>query len=77
MKTGWIVEGRDVTSIPVAIPFPFLRHAPFRWTLHVLRGFTRHELAHLVRTATGCTVQTHHRLGFRTTAAWTPGTALA
>lgn len=40
-KTGWVVEETAVTSIPIAIVFPFLRKRPFRWTLIVLHGLTR------------------------------------
>lgn len=39
-QTGWIVEKRKVTSIPVAIVFPFLRKRGFRWTIHFLHFLT-------------------------------------
>ncbi len=39
-KTGWIVEESYVTSIPVAIVFPFLRARGFRWLLPLLHGLT-------------------------------------
>jgi len=38
----------------------------------VLRGFTKEELRMLVRDAVGRTADTHHRVGFRATAAWSP-----
>lgn len=41
VKSGWIVERRDVTAIPVAIVFPFLRALPFRWIIHLLGGTTK------------------------------------
>ena len=40
-KTGWEIVGREHTSIPVAMVFPFLRKGPFRLLLHALRGVTR------------------------------------
>lgn len=39
-QTGWIVEKRAVTSIPVAIVVPFLRKWPFRWLIHLLHDLT-------------------------------------
>lgn len=39
-QTGWIVEKRAVTSIPVAIVVPFLRKWPFRWIIHLWHGLT-------------------------------------
>jgi len=39
-KTGWKVEKTLVTSIPVAIVFPFLRKWPFRWTMSLFYGLT-------------------------------------
>ena len=41
VKTGWEIVGREYTSIPVAMVFPFLRKRAFRWLLHGLRGVTR------------------------------------
>ncbi len=41
IQTGWTIEESQVTSIPVAIVFPFLRARPFRWLLHLLHRFTR------------------------------------
>lgn len=38
--------------------------------LSVLRGFTREELARLVRRATGCNAAVRHHRGFRITAVW-------
>ena len=40
-KTGWVVERTQVTSIPIAIVFPFLRNRSFRWVLHLLHRLTR------------------------------------
>lgn len=39
-RTGWIVEKSGVTSIPVAIVFPFLRKRLFRWVLRAWHGLT-------------------------------------
>jgi glycosyltransferase involved in cell wall biosynthesis len=39
-KTGWVVEKALVTSIPVAIVFPFLCTPWFRWVLVLLHGLT-------------------------------------
>ena len=39
-QTGWIVEKRAVTSIPIAIVVPFLRKWPFRWIIHLWHGLT-------------------------------------
>ncbi|HMP89760.1 MAG TPA: bifunctional glycosyltransferase/class I SAM-dependent methyltransferase [Kiritimatiellia bacterium] len=39
-KTGWIIERRYVTTIPVSLVFPFLAGKPFRWVLHVLYAVT-------------------------------------
>lgn len=41
VKTGWIVERVHMTSIPIAIVFPFLRNRSFRWVLHLLHLLTR------------------------------------
>ncbi len=41
IKTGWIVERVYVTSIPVAIVFPFLRNRLFRWVLYLMNFLTR------------------------------------
>lgn len=40
-KTGWRVEKRVITPIPVAIVFPFLRTRAFRWILHAFYYFSR------------------------------------
>lgn len=40
-KTGWSIIGRDYTSIPVAVVFPFLQKPAFRLVLHLLRVVTR------------------------------------
>lgn len=41
VKTGWVVEQVQVTSIPIAIVFPFLRKNGFSWLLRLLNGLTR------------------------------------
>lgn len=41
VKTGWVVERVDVTSIPIAIVFPFLRKRAFCWMLGLLHSATR------------------------------------
>ena len=40
-KTGWKIIDRNVTAMPLAIVFPFLRLKAFRWLLQVLYGITR------------------------------------
>ena len=40
VKTGWIVEAKDVTSIPLAIVFPFLTKPFFRPMMTLFRRFT-------------------------------------
>lgn len=40
-KTGWMVESKAVSAIPLAIVFPFLRKGPFRFLLSGFRGLTR------------------------------------
>lgn len=40
-KTGWKISERNVTAIPLAIVFPFLRLAFFRWMLQLFYGITR------------------------------------
>lgn len=40
-KTGWKITGKNVTAIPLAIVFPFLRLTIFRWTLRLFYGVTR------------------------------------
>ncbi|MEO8173369.1 MAG: bifunctional glycosyltransferase/class I SAM-dependent methyltransferase [Sediminibacterium sp.] len=40
-KTGWKITGKNVTAIPLAIVFPFLRLALFRWMLQMFYGMTR------------------------------------
>lgn len=40
-RTGWVVESRNVTAIPLAIVFPFLTRGPFRLLLYPLWGLTR------------------------------------
>lgn len=40
-KTGWKIMDRNVTAIPLAIVFPFLRSPILKWTLDVFYGMTR------------------------------------
>jgi 2-polyprenyl-3-methyl-5-hydroxy-6-metoxy-1,4-benzoquinol methylase len=40
-RTGWVIESRGVTAIPLAIVFPFLRRWPFKILLYPLWGLTR------------------------------------
>ncbi len=40
-KTGWKITAKNVTAIPLAIVFPFLRLAIFRWILYLFYGATR------------------------------------
>jgi glycosyltransferase involved in cell wall biosynthesis len=40
-KTGWKITGKNVTAIPLAIVFPFLRLVLFRWILQLFYGLTR------------------------------------
>lgn len=40
-KTGWKIMEREVTAIPLAIVFPFLRLAVFRWILQLFYAVTR------------------------------------
>lgn len=40
-KTGWKIQGKNVTAIPLAIVFPFLRLTAFRWMLQLFYGLTR------------------------------------
>ena len=40
-KTGWKITNRGVTAIPLAIVFPFLRLAVFRWILQLFYALTR------------------------------------
>jgi glycosyltransferase involved in cell wall biosynthesis len=40
-KTGWKIQNRKVTAIPLAIVFPFLRLTLFRWILSLFYGITK------------------------------------
>lgn len=40
-KTGWKIIDRNVTAMPLAIVFPFLRSPLLRWSLYVLYAVTR------------------------------------
>ncbi len=40
-KSGWVIVGRDVTSIPVGLVFPILLRRPLNRMLSVLHWFTR------------------------------------
>ena len=41
VRTGWVIESSKVTSIPLAIVFPFLRRAPWRWGMGGLFAATK------------------------------------
>lgn len=41
LRTGWIIEGRNVTAIPVSIVFPFLMRRPFSYLASLLYALTR------------------------------------
>ena len=41
IRTGWVIVGKDVTSIPIGIVFPFLIKRPFNFALHALHYVTR------------------------------------
>ncbi len=40
-RSGWVIMGRDVTSIPVGLVFPFLLRRPLNHMLSVLHRITR------------------------------------
>lgn len=40
-KTGWKIMDKNVTAMPLAIVFPFLKLRLFRWMLHLFYGITR------------------------------------
>jgi hypothetical protein len=40
-KTGWIIDGRDVTAIPFAIIMPFLARRPWSFLMSLFYGITR------------------------------------
>jgi 2-polyprenyl-3-methyl-5-hydroxy-6-metoxy-1,4-benzoquinol methylase len=40
-KTGWRVDEKAVSAIPLPVVFPFVLKAPFRWGLRVFHGMTR------------------------------------
>ncbi len=40
VKTGWVVDRVEVTSIPIAVVFPFLRKRGFSWSLRLLHVAT-------------------------------------
>ena len=40
-RTGWIVDDKRISTIPLAIVFPFLRRRPWSCSLSLLRGMTR------------------------------------
>jgi ubiquinone/menaquinone biosynthesis C-methylase UbiE len=69
LRRSWLAAaGIWVASFPLRF-HPFSRHDG---VVSVLRGFTRGELRELVHTAVRHTPSVHDRLGFRTTAAWSP-----
>jgi 2-polyprenyl-3-methyl-5-hydroxy-6-metoxy-1,4-benzoquinol methylase len=56
----------------VSFPLRFHRVTRHDGVVSVLRGFTTHDLQHLVKTVTGATPRIARRLGWRITAVWTP-----
>lgn len=40
-KTGWVIEREEVTTIPLAIIFPFTRLKPLRWVICLFHAVTR------------------------------------
>ncbi len=40
-KTGWVIKVEEVTSIPLAVVFPFLLKPPFKFLLTIWFGLTR------------------------------------
>lgn len=40
LKTGWVITGKDVTTIPIAIVFPFLQRRPFNILLSLFNFLT-------------------------------------
>jgi len=41
IRTGWVIVGEDVTSIPIGIIFPFLLKRPLKYILNVLHAVTK------------------------------------
>jgi 2-polyprenyl-3-methyl-5-hydroxy-6-metoxy-1,4-benzoquinol methylase len=72
LRRSWLAAaGIWLASFPLRF-HPVSRHDG---VVSVLRGFTGDELRHLVRAAVHQTPSVRNHLGFRTTAAWTPGEA--
>lgn len=69
LRRSWLAAaGIWLASFPLRF-HPFSRHDG---VVSVLRGFTRAELGELVHAAVQRAPTVHDRLGFRTTAAWSP-----
>lgn len=72
LRRSWLAAaGIWLASFPLGF-HPVSRHDG---VVSVLRGFTRHELRTMVSAALERQPVVHDRLGFRTTAAWTPTVA--
>lgn len=71
LRRSWVAAGGFWM---VSFPMGFHPVSRADGMLSVLKGFTAPELANLVARATGSRVQVTHRLGWRLTAQWAPGT---
>jgi SAM-dependent methyltransferase len=56
----------------ISFPLRFHRVTRHDGVVSVLRGFTAHDLRHLIHRATGAAPTVERRLGWRLTARWTP-----
>lgn len=70
LRRSWVAAGGFWM---VSFPMGFHPVSRADGMLSVLKGFTAAELAGLVARATGTRVQVAHRLGWRLTAQWAPG----
>jgi SAM-dependent methyltransferase len=68
-RSVFAAAGIWAASFPLGF-HPVSRHDG---VVSVMRGFVPNELTEIVKTATGIAPDVRHRLGFRLTASWTPG----
>ena len=68
-RSVFAAAGIWAASFPLGF-HPVSRHDG---VVSVMRGFIPNELTEIVMTATGIVPEVRHRLGFRLTACWTPG----